>query len=74
MAKVYSQYFAGKSVNVPHSDHRVSSDVKEREKNAVTFGADGYAEVSEVFAEALVEFYPRHIAIVPAPKSKAKSK
>lgn len=70
MAKVYSQYFAGKTVNVPHSEHRVSTDVKSKEKNAVTFGADGYAEVSDVFATSLVEFYPRVVAVVPEAKSK----
>lgn len=61
--KVYSQYFAGKTVNVPHTEHRVADDVDEREKNAVTFGDDGFVEVSPVLAEALVEFYPRHVSV-----------
>lgn len=73
MATVHSQYFAGKTVNVPHSEHRNSAEGQE--KNAVTFGADGTAEVSSVFADALVEFFPRHVSVVKeAPAKPAKAK
>lgn len=72
MARVRSLSLAGKTVNVPHSEHRQSTDTKDREKNAVTFDADGFAEVSDTLADALLEFYPKDIEA--APKAKAASK
>lgn len=69
MAKVYSQYYAGKTVNVPHSEHRQSA-ADEKEKNSVTFGADGFAEVSQRLARSLVEFYPRFVSVVKAAAKK----
>jgi hypothetical protein len=61
--KVVSQYFAGKTVNVPHTEHRVADDVDGQEKNAVTFGEDGSVKVSPTLAAALVEFYPRLVSV-----------
>lgn len=60
---VTSQYFAGKTVNVPHTEHAadaVKGDVPE--KGTVTFGADGKAKVSPELKAALVQFFPRHIS------------
>lgn len=71
MVTANSQYFAGKTVNVPHTEHRVVEDTPEREKNAVTFDSDGKAEVSEQLAEALLVFYPKLIFITKnEPKQK----
>jgi hypothetical protein len=61
MATVKSQYFAGKTVNVPHTEHRQAAP-DEKEKNAVTFSEGGTAKVSERLAKALVEFFPRHVS------------
>lgn len=61
MAHVRSLPLAGKSVNVPHSEHRVSADVEDKERNAVTFDSRGFATVSETLANSLVEFYPTQI-------------
>lgn len=69
MATVRSQTFAGKSVNVPHSEHRAEGEVA-----VVRFDEDGTAEVSDVKAQALVEFFPTQIELVEKPKTKAKSK
>jgi len=60
---VTSQYFAGKTVNVPHTEHAASAvEGDAPEKGTVTFGADGKAKVSPVLADALRQFFPRHIA------------
>ena len=58
MATVRSQFFAGKAVNVPHSEHREVGEIA-----VVNFNEDGTAEVSNAKAEALVEFFPRLVAI-----------
>ncbi len=62
MATVTSQYFAGKTVNVPHTEHR-EADADAGEKNAVTFSDSGKAQVSKALGEALVQFYPRQISV-----------
>lgn len=66
MAKVKSLSLAGKTVNVPHSEHRVSADVKGKERNSVQFGEDGFAEVSDQMAASLLEFYPFDVEAVAA--------
>lgn len=73
MGRVRSLSLAGKSVNVPHSEHRQSEDSDDREKNVVAFGSDGFAEVSDTMEAALLEFYPRDVESAPKPKAKAKS-
>lgn len=71
MATVRSLSLRGKTVNVPHTEHRVVEDSDKREKNSVSFNADGTAEVSNTMAEALVQFYPSQISIVELDKEKA---
>lgn len=70
MVQVRSLSLAGKTVNVPHSEHRVSGDSKEKEKNGVTFDSDGFAEVSETLADSLLEFYPKDVEKASKGKSK----
>lgn len=76
MATVQSQYLAGKTVNVPHTEHTQGVDSDGNvEKGTVTFDADGNAEVSNRLADGLLQFYPRFVTIVKRdvlPKSKAK--
>lgn len=74
MAKVRSHSLRGKSVNVPHSEHRHADDDGDREKNVVTFDEDGVAEVSDTLAAALLEFYPKDVEQVQERKSSSKSK
>ena len=64
MAQVRSFSLAEKSVNVPHVEHRIADDVPDHEKNSVTFDEDGLAEVSDVLADALLEFYPTDVELV----------
>lgn len=59
MATVKSIYFAGKTVNAPHLEHRRGND-----KNTVTFDANGYAECSPTMAKSLLEFFPRQVEVV----------
>ena len=73
MGRVRSLSLAGKTVNVPHSEHRQSEDGDGRERNAVAFDADGFAEVSDTMESALLEFYPKDVESAPKPKAKAKS-
>lgn len=68
MSRVRSFSLAGKSVNVPHSEFR--EDV---ERNSVTFDADGYAEVSDTLADALLEFYPKEIESAKKAPAKASA-
>lgn len=70
MVTVRSLEFAGKTINVPHSEHRQAADEKGREKNAVTFEADGTQEVSAAKAKALLEFYPRQVEVVKGKPAK----
>ena len=74
MARVRSLSLAGKTVNVPHSEHRESADSPKQERNSVTFGADGFAEVSDTLAASLLEFYPRDVEAAPKEKAKASAK
>jgi hypothetical protein len=71
MAKVRSFSLRGKTVNVPHSEHRDFSGDDNREKNIVTFDGDGFAEVSDVMGAALLEHYPSDVEGI---KAKAASK
>ena len=67
MATVRSQFFAGKAVNVPHTEHRDEGE------GIVQFDESGEAEVSETLADALVEFYPRLVAVdAPAEEAEAE--
>lgn len=70
MATVRSLALAGKTVNVPHTEHR-EADPDAGEKNSVTFGEDGTAEVSNRLAEALIQFYPSQIEVTKLDKEKA---
>ena len=63
MATVTSQYFAGKTVNVPHTEFSDKKEVRGvPEKGTVTFDDNGKAQVSPTLADALKEFYPKVIA------------
>ncbi len=56
-------WYKGKTVNVPHSgDFDESQTQVDESFSAVTFGADGKAEVAAVFKAALLEFYPGILA------------
>lgn len=56
--KVRGLGLAGKTLNVPHTEHR-EADADANEKNAITFDEDGFAKVSPTLADGLVEFYPK---------------
>lgn len=52
-------WYAGKTVNVPHSEDFDETETQVDESfSAVTFGADGKAEVVTTMAAALVLLYP----------------
>lgn len=55
LVKVRSAYYAGKTVNAPHS-------VEPGFPAKATFDEKGVAEVTEQLAEALVEAFPRQIS------------
>ena len=58
MATVRTLSLKGKSVNVPHLEHRGG-------KNVTTFDKEtGEAVVDEFTAKALLEFYPKDIELV----------
>ena len=56
-AKVRFVTKAGKSVNVPHSEHRLNVKGEFVGRQVVTFDEKGEAVVPEVTADALVEFF-----------------
>ena len=62
MATVTSQYFAGKTINVPHTEHRITEDSKQREKSSVRFNSNGKAQVSATMKAALLTFYPKLVS------------
>lgn len=68
--KVWSQVYAGKTLNVPHTDHKGLGNAPtnvERGKQSVTFDNRGEAEVPRVVADALLEFYPKFVVeLAPA--------
>lgn len=68
MATVKSLPLAGKSVNVPHTEH-----LGEDETAVVRFAEDGTAEVSDVKAQALAEFYPSQVEVVAKPKTRSRT-
>ncbi|MBW1942616.1 MAG: hypothetical protein JRJ51_07260 [Deltaproteobacteria bacterium] len=57
MAKLYTIALKGKSINLPHTEHA-------DDKGKITFDANGYATVSKVQAEAVVEFYGHSVELV----------